>query len=131
MSDSIAAGAPKNDWDHIAALTDITSSQDDTRRSMFFASRYALGHALVVFVLGSAPIVFAERLPGSVDVVMERFVGATLIVLGIYVFYALVRHGQEFRMRSRCMLLFRVSDGASTGRARGDRDPASAARLGT
>jgi len=94
------------DWDHIAALTDITSSQDDTRRSMFFATLYALGHALVVFVLGASAIVLAAKLPPSVDAVMQRFVGATLIVLGVYVFYALAKHGRDFRMRSRWMLLF-------------------------
>lgn len=94
------------DWDHIAALTDITSSQDDRRRSMFFATLYALGHALVVFVLGVLAIVLAAKLPGPVDAVMERFVGVTLIALGVYVFYALVKHGRDFRMRSRWMLLF-------------------------
>src|SRR6266849_3257478 len=70
------------DWDHIAALTDITSSQETSRRSMFFATLYALGHALVVFALGFAAIVLAARLPSSVDGVMERFVGATLVLLG-------------------------------------------------
>lgn len=94
------------DWDHIAALTDITSSQDDSRRSMLFATLYALGHALVVFVLGFAAIVFATELPEAADTIMERVVGATLIALGIYVFYALARHGSDFRMRSRWMLLF-------------------------
>src|SRR6185312_12947593 len=94
------------DWDHIAALTDITSSQDEPRRSMWFATLYALGHALVVFLLGFAAIVLAQRLPEGVDAIMERFVGATLVILGCYVFYALVRHGREFRMRSRWMLLF-------------------------
>src|SRR5438128_1496934 len=94
------------DWDHIAALTDITASQDTTRRSMFFATLYALGHALVVFVLGFAAIVLAARLPDGVDTVMERFVGVTLLILGIYVFYSLLRHGRDFRMRSRWMLLF-------------------------
>ncbi len=94
------------DWDHIAALTDITSSQENRRRSMFFASLYALGHALVVFVLGAGAILLAARLPSSVDAVMERFVGATLIALGVYVFFALVKHGRDFRMRSRWMLLF-------------------------
>lgn len=94
------------DWDHIAALTDITSSQDDSRRSMFLATLYAVGHALVVFVLGFAAIVFAGRLPSAADTVMERFVGVTLIALGVYVFYALIKHGRDFRMRSRWMLLF-------------------------
>jgi len=68
---------------------------------MLFATLYALGHALVVFTLGFAAIALSANLPKSVDGVMERFVGATLIVLGLYVFYALVRHGRDFRMRSR------------------------------
>ena len=93
------------DWDHIAALTDITSSQEAPRRSMWFATLYALGHALVVFLLGFAAIMFAQRLPDGVDAVMERFVGATLVILGCYVFYALARHGRDFRMRSRWMLM--------------------------
>src|SRR5438445_5370089 len=94
------------DWDHIAALTDITGSQDTPRRSMGFATLYALGHALVVFLLGFAAIVLAENLPSGVDGVMERIVGVTLVALGVYVFVALVRHGRDFRMRSRWMLVF-------------------------
>ncbi len=94
------------DWDHIAALTDITSSQDSPRRSMRYASLYAVGHALVVGALGVAAIVFAEELPASLDTVMERFVGATLIILAVYVGVALARDGRNFRMRSRWMLLF-------------------------
>jgi hypothetical protein len=94
------------DWDHIAAITDITSSQEDRRDSLFFGTLYALGHALVVFVIGSIAIVLGENLPEGVDAVMERVVGVTLIFLGIYVFVALIRHGREFRMRSRWMLIF-------------------------
>jgi len=94
------------DWDHIAALTDITSSQDEAPRSMVLATMYALGHALVVLVLGVAAIVAAERLPSSVDGVMERIVGATLLALGVYVIVSLIRHGRDFRMRSRWMLVF-------------------------
>jgi high-affinity nickel-transport protein len=94
------------DWDHIAALTDITSSQTSPRRSMWFATLYALGHGLVVFVLGFGAIVLAQRLPSGVDEVMGRVVGATLIILAVYICYALVRHGRDFRMRSRWMLLF-------------------------
>ena len=37
---------------------------------------------------------------------MERVVGVTLLALGIYVFYALAKHGRDFRMRSRWMLVF-------------------------
>src|SRR6266699_3204534 len=73
------------DWDHIAALTDITGSQENGRRSMVLATMYALGHALVVFALGVAAIVLAERLPPSFDDAMQRVVGATLLMLGVYV----------------------------------------------
>ncbi len=94
------------DWDHIAALTDITTSQDSSRRSMSFATLYALGHALVVFALGFGAIVLSASLPKSLDGLMARVVGATLIVLGVYVFYAMAKHGRDFRMRSRWMLIF-------------------------
>jgi ABC-type nickel/cobalt efflux system permease component RcnA len=94
------------DWDHLAALTDITSSQETTRRSMVLASLYALGHALVVFALGIGAIALGEQLPAGVDSVMERVVGITLVALGVYVFVALARHGRDFRMRSRWMLIF-------------------------
>jgi ABC-type nickel/cobalt efflux system permease component RcnA len=94
------------DWDHIAAITDITSAQDNRRRSMLYATLYVVGHAAVVFVLGSLAVLGGDLLPAGIDRVMERVVGATLLVLGAYVFYALVRHGRDFRMRSRWMLLF-------------------------
>jgi high-affinity nickel-transport protein len=44
------------DWDHIAALTDLTASRDRVRQSMALATMYAVGHALVVFALGVATI---------------------------------------------------------------------------
>ena len=94
------------DWDHIAAIADITSSQDDRRKSVFFGTLYALGHALVVFVLGAGAIVLGEKLPAGVDVAMTRIVGVTLLILGVYVFVALIRHGRDFRLRSRWMLIF-------------------------
>jgi len=94
------------DWDHIAAITDITSSQEDRRQAMVFGTLYALGHALVVLSLGGLAIVAGENLPSGVDNVMTRIVGVTLLLLGGYVFYSLIRHGRDFRLRSRWMLIF-------------------------
>lgn len=95
------------DWDHIAAITDITSSQSDARRSFRLAGLYALGHALVVLILGAVAIAFGDLLPESFDATMEKVVGVTLVLLGGYVFYSLIRHGREFRMQSRWMLVLR------------------------
>ncbi|MCU1389763.1 MAG: hypothetical protein JWL72_3101 [Ilumatobacteraceae bacterium] len=79
------------DWDHIAAITDLTGSQRSMRRGMRLASMYAAGHALMILTLGVAAIVLAERLPDSVDSVMERVVGVTLIGLGAFLALVLIR----------------------------------------
>jgi cytochrome c biogenesis protein CcdA len=93
------------DWDHLAAITDLTSSQPKRRRSMLLATMYACGHAAVVLALGVAAIAFSEELPSAFDSVMGRVVGGTLVVLGLYILVAVVREGRNFRMRSRWMLV--------------------------
>src|SRR6478609_5748558 len=94
------------DWDHIAAITDLTGSQESGRRSMVLSTFYALGHAAVVFVLGVLAIALSAEVPDWVDDTMGRVVGVTLLALGVYVVVSLARHGRDFRMRSRWMLVF-------------------------
>jgi high-affinity nickel-transport protein len=129
------------DWDHIAAITDITSTTVDDhhhefdavmvrvgaggeatalrptfalfsteqRKRLFLATLYALGHATMVAVLGSAALLAGALLPEWVDPILTRVVGITLIVLGLWVFYSLIqflRGKEEFRLRSRWMLVF-------------------------
>ena len=95
------------DWDHIAALTDITGSERTPRRSMVLATLYAVGHALVVFALGLAAVLLSSELPESVDAAMEHIVGVTLILFGVNVLVSLLRSGRDFRMQSRWMLVIR------------------------
>ena len=149
------------DWDHLAAITDVTSTtataehaehdheaihaeaaqhdhahggpaevaahgleaqgaerphpapaprlMDEQKRAMLLGTLYALGHAAVVAVLGLLALSFGAILPDWVDTVMGPVVGATLVFLGIWVFvslYQYARHGREFRLRSRWMLVF-------------------------
>ena len=79
-------------------------------RAILLGTLYALGHALVVAVLGLGALLFGAILPDWVDPIMGRVVGVTLVVLGIWVLYSLVqyaRNGTEFRLQSRWMLIFR------------------------
>jgi high-affinity nickel-transport protein len=79
-------------------------------QAILLGTLYALGHALVVGVLGLAALSFGAILPDWVDPIMGRVVGVTLVVLGIWVIYSLVqyaRNGTEFRLQSRWMLVFR------------------------
>ena len=77
--------------------------------AILLGTLYALGHGFVVAVLGLAALLFGALLPDWVDPIMGRVVGITLIILGVWVFFSLyqyARHGQEFRLRSRWMLVF-------------------------
>lgn len=126
------------DWDHIAAITDITSSGVATetplehqhvqasvarswvpqRRALVLGSLYALGHASVVAALGLAAIVAGAVLPDWVDPVAGRVVGLTLIGLGAWLVYTALRSartGEPLRLRSRWML---VLDGMRVARDR-------------
>lgn len=94
------------DWDHIAAITDITGTGGDKKRSFILGSIYALGHASVIIVLGLLAVLVGVSLPDWVDNVMEPVVGATLILLGLWLVYTILRHGKNFRMRSRWMIIF-------------------------
>ena len=81
----------------------------EQRRALLLGSMYALGHAAVVAVLGTLALLFGAVLPDWVDGVMGPVVGATLLFLGVWVFvslYQYARHGREFRLRSRWMLVF-------------------------
>src|SRR5207247_9858557 len=82
------------------------SSWDEGRRGFALATLYALGHATVVVALGLLAIWASTLLPDWIDPIMERIVGVTLLILGVWVFYALWRDGRSFRLRSRWMLFF-------------------------
>lgn len=147
------------DWDHLAAITDITSTvtsghadvdvpalaampdephahderasahghahppagvgplhvlgesrwAHEQRHAVGLASLYALGHAAVVVVLGVAALTLGAILPEWVDPILERVVGLTLVLLGLWVLASLVQYLRgkgEFRLRSRWMLVF-------------------------
>src|SRR6059036_3646446 len=146
------------DWDHIAAITDITSTTSashteadvpagapmpshgherdemrghehehaargpgtmhalgesrfahEERHAIGLATLYAFGHAFVVVVLGVAALLLGAVLPEWVDPILEKVVGVTLVLLGVWVLFSVyqyLRGKGEFRLRSRWMLVF-------------------------
>ncbi len=93
------------DLDHIAAITDITSSQVRRSRALYLATIYAGGHALVLVALGLLAIFAGLRIPPGLDSLMGRAIGLTLVALGAYVVYSLIRFRRTFRVRSRWMIV--------------------------
>lgn len=95
------------DYDHIAAITDITSVGERTSESMRNSSMYALGHASMVALMACAVIFFHLSLPQGLDHWMERLVGLTLIVLAIYILSKLMTGDRNSLQPARGMLLMR------------------------
>ncbi|MSQ13310.1 MAG: hypothetical protein EXR47_04080 [Dehalococcoidia bacterium] len=114
------------DWDHIAAISDITGTVAGRRRGFSLATAYVLGHAFVVTGLGMLAILAGLALPGWVDAAMERIVGATLIFLAAWIIYSLFKKDDQFQLRSRWMLMFdgfRAISAWVSGRIKGDQKP--------
>lgn len=101
------------DYDHIAAITDISSVQAKARDAMRYGLLYVAGHATTIAVLGAAVVSFKISLPAASDRWAERLVGLTLLVLGLYVLGTFFRpathtdsHGHSHaRPRTRITLL--------------------------
>ena len=91
------------DYDHIAAITDISSVQARARDAMRYGLLYVLGHAATIAVLGAGAVAFRLSLPAASDRWAERLVGITLLTLGIYVLGTFFRpsshsHGPRTRI---------------------------------
>ncbi len=95
------------DYDHIAAISDITSVQQNASKAMRLGLLYALGHATMIALLGSMVILFQLSLPHRLDSWAERLVGATLILLALYVMGSLVWGNPKALPPSRAALIIR------------------------
>jgi hypothetical protein len=109
------------DWDHIAAITDLTAASrtepaqpaDNVRRRVALkhhgprlglAFWYCVGHGLVIALLGLMVGVLGLNLPPVIDRIFESVVGATLLALGAFVLWQLGRDRGDYRYSGRIRL---------------------------
>ena len=93
------------DWDHIAAITDVTGTSSHKKEAFFLGLLYIVGHALVVIILGVAALLVGINMPDWVDPMMEKFVGITLVFLGVWLLFSIIKYGKNFKLKSRWMLI--------------------------
>lgn len=99
------------DYDHIAAISDISSVQARARDAMRFGLLYVAGHATTVAVLGVAAVAFRISLPPASDRWAQRLVGITLLALGIYVLGTFFRPSVHSHARPRTRITLLVNAG--------------------
>ncbi len=97
------------DYDHIAAITDITSVQAKARDAMRYGLFYVSGHATTVAVLGAIAVGFRVSLPAASDRWAERLVGITLLTLGIYVLGTFLRPSMHSHARPRTRITLLIN----------------------
>ncbi len=94
------------DFDHLAALMDIASTQPRPKRAFGLGLTYAIGHSSIVAALGVVAILAGLALPESVQRPLALLVGVTLIILGAWVIFLLWKNGgKPFQLRGRWILM--------------------------
>lgn len=97
------------DYDHIAAITDISSVQAKARDAMRYGLLYVSGHATTVALLGALAVAFRVSLPAASDRWAERLVGITLLTLGIYVLGTFFRPSTHSHARPRTRITLMIN----------------------
>lgn len=111
------------DWDHIAAIADLSTSRAEPtdltapraeaaghrhragRCGLALSFWYCTGHGLVLAVLGGLVLLLGIGLPAGLDAAFEYVVGLTLVTLGAVVLYQLGRYRSDYRYTGRVSLV--------------------------
>lgn len=94
------------DWDHVAAISDVASVQTTSQEAIHCGLLYAVGHVTTVGLLGIAAMLLRQSFPASLSLWMNRVVGATLILLGVYVFRSLFSERQPLSRGQAILAVF-------------------------
>lgn len=87
LATALALGALHTfEADHMAAVSAFVVRRPRVLDALGYGLRWALGHGGVILVVGAILILFRIHLPESSGVLLERIVGVSLVVLGLWVF---------------------------------------------
>lgn len=94
------------DADHIAAIADMVGAENERKRQVRLGLMYAVGHGLIVLVVGVIAIFIGAQLPEAVLTILEIIVGGTLILLGGIILYTMIQTKNNYEHKSRISMIY-------------------------
>ncbi|MDQ1003640.1 high-affinity nickel permease [Neobacillus niacini] len=94
------------DGDHVAAIADMVGSEPQKRKQVSLGILYAIGHGLIVLIVGLLSIFIGLELPNTTRDFMEILVSLTLIILGGFILYSLFQQRKEYEYKSRFKIVY-------------------------
>ena len=87
--------------DHLAAVgTLATSGKHSPRRMFSLGASWGLGHTVTLFVMCAAVVLFGYVLTERMSAGLELTVGVMLVLLGLHVFWKIIRARVHFHVHS-------------------------------
>lgn len=77
------------DADHIMAVSALSSTNNDSRNSIRFCLRWAIGHGTTLIVIGCCVYLLGMAIPDQLSHYAEHAVGLVLIIIGLYLLFTL------------------------------------------
>jgi len=68
--------------DHVAAVAALSTRTTSLRGLLGLAAGWGTGHSLTILAVGTGVVALGARLPGGSEAMLERLVGAVLVVMG-------------------------------------------------
>ncbi|PZE20456.1 hypothetical protein [Paenibacillus xerothermodurans] len=95
------------DSDHVAAIADMVGVESGRRRQLAMGIMYALGHGMIVLVIGTIAVLVGAHLPETMLQSMELLVGVSLLLLGGTILFSIVKQRKDYKYVGRTELVYR------------------------
>ena len=86
------------DADHVIAVSGLSCRKQQS--SLLFCARWALGHGGALLLIGVAVLFLGMAIPETLSAYAEMAVGAVLIIIGVFVFWDVIRQRAHLHFHS-------------------------------
>ncbi len=83
--------------DHIVTVSNLVMSKGSLKNSLRLAVQWALGHSLTLTILAALIFSLDSAFMALMSTSAEQMVGATMILLGMIVFYQEIKQSSKFK----------------------------------